>query len=127
MYVKGTLKVISKAFRHLSPAVGCALSFSELIVSLYEHVPANFHTAELTRRLFWRASSTEPLKPTRNKSKVAFWLTPTLIGHLIGIFESSPINLDEALLPYLKVRGINVSAFDFLQLRDRLRVLCIAN
>jgi hypothetical protein len=98
------MKVVSKQYWHLSPAVGCALAFSEFIVSLHCYGPPNVNTAELVRNLFWRPSSAEPFRPTRNKSLVGTHLTPSMIGHLIGVFESNPSNVDEALLPYLKVR-----------------------
>ena len=92
-HVRGTMSALSPNWRHLSPAIGLALSGSHLVGRLHELDPPladKEHSAAclLTKQLFHRDHRDAPLHPTTNRSLAAAHLSPSLTAHVAGIASS---------------------------------------
>ena len=92
-HVRGTMTLLPSGWRHLSPAVGLALSSggSQLVSRLYEQGLADLGKGSgsapcsLATELFHRNHHAEPLHPTSNRSLPAAHLSASLCAHVGAI------------------------------------------
>jgi hypothetical protein len=55
--VKGTMRVLKKKYRHLSPAVGCALAHSPFLLNVYCYGTEQSATVQVwAANILWRAA-----------------------------------------------------------------------
>ena len=107
-HARGTMSVLRPEARHLSPAVGLALSSGgcHLLSRLFDLEPsladgALIETAagaarwkgtpvcRLARELFHRQHPAETLKITANRSLPAAHLSPSLTAHVVGLANTA--------------------------------------
>jgi hypothetical protein len=98
-HARGLARLLVPELAHLSPVVGLlGQSSSALVANLLrtEAVPlsgeadalarAVLPACELARQLFTHSGvAGSPIRNTRNRSHSAFWLTPALCGHVLGL------------------------------------------
>ena len=94
--LRGTLTLLDGKARHVSPAVGAALSEAPLLATLVDFGSPQHSTAELARELFHRPGGVQgQLRPTRNLSLPAAHLSPELVAQFV-----------EAMLDVARVRAL---------------------
>ena len=63
----------------------------------------------LAEELFFQRERSQPLALTRSRSRVAYYLTPALLGHVLGLASASPALSDKELDAALRSLGIQTN------------------
>lgn len=100
-----TATILAPQWRHLSPCFGAAVCNSPFKSNIWKlgQVPSEFHDDEpsssirragdLAKSLYFQPHPGASITPTRNKSMAAAYVTPEILGTLLGIaLKSSPMS-----------------------------------
>lgn len=86
--IKGMYDPLTEIAKPVSPVVGAVKYETGALQRMYE-VPSEAPAIKLVQELFYQQES--QFKPTANKSKAAYALSPSILGLVIGALESGKL------------------------------------
>lgn len=88
LYLKETIICLNNNYINYSPSIGCLLSLNNHFISNLNEI--TFYNTLYNEFFYKRYDKNNlryygPLYKSKTKSKPAYWLTPSLLGHIVGI------------------------------------------
>lgn len=114
--IRDTTRLLRPDAVRYSPALGLllfnAMSFvsnirwCEALATTMEHDRALANACTLAEELFFQRERSQPLALTRSRSRVGYYLTPSLLGHILGLASATPPLSDQELDEALRNLGV---------------------
>lgn len=114
--IRDTTRLLRPEAVRYAPALGLLLfnampfvsnmRWCETLGAVAAHDRALANACMLAEELFFQRSRSQPLELTRSRSRVAYYLTPSLLGHILGLASASPPLSDRQLDEVLRDLGI---------------------
>ena len=114
--IRDTTRLLRPDAVRYSPALGLLLfnampfvsnlRWSEALASTMGHDRALANACMLAEELFFQRERSQPLALTRSRSRVAYYLTPSLLGHILGLASATPPLSDRELDDALRNLGV---------------------
>ena len=114
--VRSTMSCLRPSCFHLSPAGGLAAFSSPIFLSNLHRLSAQSiptwglaPSCELARQTFFRPTPDDPLRVTGSRSQAASYLTPSILGHMVGLSVTQADN--DTIQRTLRSHGVDTNRF----------------
>lgn len=117
--IRDTTRLLRPEAVRYAPALGLLMfnampfvsniRWCETFVTAMGHDRALANACILAEELFFQRSRSQPLALTRSRSRVAYYLTPSLLGHVLGLASATPPLSDKQLNEALRNLGITTN------------------